>query len=376
MSPSSGLESLWKCGVSSRISCGESSVRMTGDMHREPQHLPNNSRLAPPNSIHRVRSLVQGFVSPFVSCVQPSAGIRASSSQHHDLVSWQQREDASLGEGSHFDLPFSVEPRERNAFLESSPLPLNNIETCHVHCNDVLCGRGHATTHHIGNRNFRDLIASNRELYAGLSRKQKQVFVRSIVDMVHSTRPTGRFLMRDSTTGLWNDIGMTRSLEKTMQALREAGIQQSDEGVLGKEDKSVALSTASESLASASTTPASNNSQKKKHLQPISIPPHLKTIFGLSPRGIPDSVNPRSNNPPNEMSKHGVAVSVSQISYPVLSRPVASFNNHLAQTIENTPSFQGSPTRPTMSLLNTVTRGRGAGHFSKQHGEPERVTER
>jgi hypothetical protein len=180
----------------------------------------------------------------------------------------------------------------------TSSLPLTNIETCHIHCNDILCGRGYATSkqQHVGNRHFRDLITANKAAYDGLTKKQKLMFARSIVDMVHSTRPAGRFLMKDVTTGLWSDIGMARSLEKTSQALREAQVSPSvsaGQSSRTLEDRSVALTVLSESIASVSTTVASNHSQKTAQSKQVIIPPHLRHVYRIAPRQIPDWIDPR-----------------------------------------------------------------------------------
>lgn len=44
---------------------------------------------------------------------------------------------------------------------------------------------------------------------------------RSIVDAVRSMNPPGRFLEKSLDTGLWNDIGNRKAIEKTSQALRD-----------------------------------------------------------------------------------------------------------------------------------------------------------
>ena len=68
---------------------------------------------------------------------------------------------------------------------------------------------------------FRELVAANKKTYVSLTKKQKMLVARKIVETVHSTEPPGRFLAKDLDTGLWYDIGLPRSLEKTSQALRE-----------------------------------------------------------------------------------------------------------------------------------------------------------
>lgn len=42
-----------------------------------------------------------------------------------------------------------------------------------------------------------------------------------IVEYIRSLDPPGRFLKRDETTNLWNDVGEKKAIEKTRQALRE-----------------------------------------------------------------------------------------------------------------------------------------------------------
>ena len=306
-------EGWWRCGNQPPLSCGESSVVMT-DEHS--QSLEASSPSSPLHAaaarmggargasyaIQNVQSLVHGIVSPFMNCVTPPVSMCMS--QQQDLASWQQQQNEAYPvsrRGEFFIyMPASTDSQQSShkAVLKSPSLPLRNIETCHVHCNDILCGRGTtSTTPHVGNRNFRELIAANRDSYARLSKKQKLVFARRIVDLIHSTRPTGRFLMRDSTTGLWNDIGMTRSIEKTSQALREGRSSACDADYLPTEDRSVAPTAASESLASVSTTPTSNNSHKSTPTQQVVVPTHLRHVFTLTPAHIPSFVLPKAQSP-------------------------------------------------------------------------------
>lgn len=100
---------------------------------------------------------------------------------------------------------------------------------------DVLCGRGGSSNRH--NVHFRELVAANKATYTTLTKKQKMLFSRQIVDVIHGAG--GRFLSKDQSTGKWCDIGMQRSLEKASQALREkatnnnpnTSVTVSDEGV-------------------------------------------------------------------------------------------------------------------------------------------------
>ncbi len=97
--------------------------------------------------------------------------------------------------------------------------PLKNIEKHRAQ--DVLCGRGGGTNHHVGNAHWRKLVNSNKRLYLSLPKKQKALVAKSIVHAVRAQNPPGRFLARDPSNSLWCDIGDQKATEKTSQALRE-----------------------------------------------------------------------------------------------------------------------------------------------------------
>lgn len=97
--------------------------------------------------------------------------------------------------------------------------PLKNIEK--HRSQDVLCGRGGGTNHHVGNAHWRKLVNTNKRLYLSLPKKQKALVAKSIVHAVRAQNPPGRFLARDPSTSLWCDIGDQKATEKTSQALRE-----------------------------------------------------------------------------------------------------------------------------------------------------------
>mmetsp|Transcript_23172 Transcript_23172/g.34047 ORF Transcript_23172/g.34047 Transcript_23172/m.34047 type:complete len:81 (-) Transcript_23172:122-364(-) len=58
-------------------------------------------------------------------------------------------------------------------------------------------------------------------MYVTLTKKQKMMTVRSIVGTVRSQDPPGRILRKNAETMLWFDIGWSRVLEKTSQALQD-----------------------------------------------------------------------------------------------------------------------------------------------------------
>lgn len=117
----------------------------------------------------------------------------------------------SSGKGSK---PLSIGTRP-----EYTDYPLIGIVTPHP--NDVLCGRGGGSNNHPGNESFRELVNEVKFPYVNCPKREKPLIARRIVEAVRNQTPPGRFLSKDSKTGLWNDIGDGKAREKTSQALRE-----------------------------------------------------------------------------------------------------------------------------------------------------------
>jgi hypothetical protein len=97
--------------------------------------------------------------------------------------------------------------------------PLKEIVS--PHANDVLCGRGGGSNNHPGNESFRELVNEVKFPYVNCPKREKPLIARRIVEAVRNQTPPGRFLSKDTKTGLWNDIGDGKAREKTSQALRE-----------------------------------------------------------------------------------------------------------------------------------------------------------
>jgi hypothetical protein len=83
---------------------------------------------------------------------------------------------------------------------------------------DVLFGRGGATNNHIGNRQYRSVVAQHQDSYLAALKHEKILIARSIVSMVRQNG--GRFLQRDDI-GQWVEVTDRRATAKTSQALRE-----------------------------------------------------------------------------------------------------------------------------------------------------------
>lgn len=110
-------------------------------------------------------------------------------------------------------------PLSFGARPEYSDYALKGIVTPHP--NDVLCGRGGGSNNHPGNESFRELVNEVKFPYVNCPKREKPLIARRIVEAVRNQTPPGRFLSKDSKTGLWNDIGDGKAREKTSQALRE-----------------------------------------------------------------------------------------------------------------------------------------------------------
>lgn len=86
---------------------------------------------------------------------------------------------------------------------------------------DVLCGRGKFSLTHVGNRRFRVRLATHLDKYLGLKGKAaKSDYLTMIVQGIRSCG--GRFLKKNRSSGLWEDIGDKLAREKVGHALRDA----------------------------------------------------------------------------------------------------------------------------------------------------------
>lgn len=85
---------------------------------------------------------------------------------------------------------------------------------------------------------FRTLVEEKRRVYVSAHFKREKRFIaETIVVAIKNLDPPGRFLSRDSKTGVWFPINDDRAREKASQALREnsktikAELQQSDDSI-------------------------------------------------------------------------------------------------------------------------------------------------
>ena len=191
----------------------------------------------------RVKSFVSGIVSPFTACWQPSEASCVPGCAPDHIFQQQpavvtpniriisRRDRKSERESNEYSrhkirghktyhLPRSLSKPFDEADADETTAIANDkrkrkTDIAKPRSDDILCGRGGSSNRHLGNIHFRELVAANKQIYVGLTKKQKMSVARKIVDAIHSTG--GRFLAKDLDTGLFYDIGLPRSLEKTSQ---------------------------------------------------------------------------------------------------------------------------------------------------------------
>lgn len=230
-----------------------------------------------------VRSLMDGIMSPFRACVHPPDTPDATERE------WirPHYHDSFLAAASDEQLSFCSSPKHYRGAIPLSqpgklttsptltprfdPSPICSVTTDNPASQDILCGRGGSSNPHSGNCNFRRLIAANRAQYSSLTKKQKIQLARRIVDRIHGSG--GRFLAKDTASGCWYDVGVSRSVEKTSQALREKG---TDSGGPGTASEVAIDGVDSEISAPSVTTEASTRAATAPMLY---IPKELKGVY-------------------------------------------------------------------------------------------------
>eukprot|EP00535_Pseudo-nitzschia_heimii_P006767 CAMPEP_0197185282 /NCGR_PEP_ID=MMETSP1423-20130617/11601_1 /TAXON_ID=476441 /ORGANISM="Pseudo-nitzschia heimii, Strain UNC1101" /LENGTH=200 /DNA_ID=CAMNT_0042636307 /DNA_START=158 /DNA_END=760 /DNA_ORIENTATION=+ len=88
-----------------------------------------------------------------------------------------------------------------------------------INSNDVLGGRGGLTNLHIGNKNFRYIVAEHQLEYLKARKCDKRKIALAVVSRIRENG--GRFLQRTSDANIWYVVSDKRATEKTSQALRE-----------------------------------------------------------------------------------------------------------------------------------------------------------
>jgi hypothetical protein len=275
--------SFWNCGAP--LSQGDGTISSMQPTDDSSLTGSASASISPPRT---VRSLMNGIISPFINCVQPPLHSTCGA----PTMNWEPRG----GVPHHHEPPFPlISPDGRLSSQQQQSI-------VQPHATDIVCGRGGSSSRHPGNIHLRELIAANKARYSSLTKKQKMMLARQIVDLIHGANPPGRFLARDTQTGYWCDIGLPRSLEKTSQALREKSSSSSsvttrtspvsdimDSTDMDDQPESIVSAPSDVSdqqtqatqatQATMSTVAAGNKSNRGIHAPIITIPPHLKAVY-------------------------------------------------------------------------------------------------
>lgn len=145
-------------------------------------------------------------------------------SMHEDVFEEEMVQMGSVEKNScslpAVSLTNEIEPIDLN---QQSPLREFLSLDIELEENDIVCGRDKLTHSHIGNKRFRRVIESNRERYqTATSREEKTRITIELVEMLQSSRPGGRFLKKDPSSGAWLEVGDEYVREKVSHALRSA----------------------------------------------------------------------------------------------------------------------------------------------------------
>ena len=122
--------------------------------------------------------------------------------------------------------PGAKAPKKKQSTAQPRPLiavPPNGIgPVLDPNINDVLSGRGGRINAHVGNVQFREIVAERKKDYLAKETKklEKAHIAADIVYFIRRLEPPGRFLKEDAN-GAWWDIGDQKAIKKVGQALRE-----------------------------------------------------------------------------------------------------------------------------------------------------------
>ena len=90
---------------------------------------------------------------------------------------------------------------------------------------------------HPGNIIFRRVVEANKERYRTCQADHKALLSKSIVLVIRSQSPPGRFLTRSRDGNEWVEVGDAKALQKTSQALREGSTDEEDREDVGAESE-------------------------------------------------------------------------------------------------------------------------------------------
>lgn len=88
--------------------------------------------------------------------------------------------------------------------------------------NDVLLGRGGKVHRFIGNQKLKDLAHSHLDSYNRVTKSEKPLIAKEIVNTIQALVPPGRFLKRTAADkNIWEEVTNIVAIEKVCQVLRD-----------------------------------------------------------------------------------------------------------------------------------------------------------
>merc|ERR1719410_353357 len=113
----------------------------------------------------------------------------------------------------------SVVSEEKERVNKTKSIGIVKIPSSNLTENDVLCGRGGKTNHHIGNVRFREIAEQMKETYINVKYAEKSMIACNIVDRIYEKK--GRFLKKCVDNDDWVEVSKEEAIKKTCQVLRE-----------------------------------------------------------------------------------------------------------------------------------------------------------
>lgn len=167
--------------------------------------------------------------SAFQGCV-PDPIICVDTQLEQRIQHGKQQLLACSAERTSFTLEDIRLPKEYAVFQGYVPDPITFpkegglIPTSEITCNDVLSGRGNLINSHVGNIQFRNIVAHHKQKYKDSTNKriEKTFAAARVVAIVRSFNPPGRFLRKDDKSDSWREIGDDNARLKAGQALRDS----------------------------------------------------------------------------------------------------------------------------------------------------------
>lgn len=208
-------------------------------------------------------------------------------------------------------------PKKKQSTAQPRPhiaVPPNGIgPILDPNVNDVLSGRGGRINAHVGNVQFREIVAERKKDYLAKETKklEKAHIAADIVYYVRRMDPPGRFLKED-INGAWWDIGDQKAIKKVGQALREDAPDIRDPDELNEANiesqTSPKLSTHSSSVGKPAIIPTSSSTESTptQVSRPVALASEPTTsIVPIPPLTTSGSAGSTSGKPATAVSSRG-----------------------------------------------------------------------